>query len=417
MAQNDSIYALTPDSMKAFANLSKCAVLTLVSVGLLSAAPCPTATADVYVSSFGTGKGVCTITATTPSGGTAQLTISQFTVVNVGYGLPAADLLITPLTDSNGIGLQITPTVPWTPSVTYKLDDEVQYIATVTSAAVDWPGIDRIYTELNGTATAPGFDQVVEVYCPGGFTLPPDQACPATQGQAQTLYAGPTPAGTGTTVIFTGGLYSAGPHGVCTGAFTTTRCVYSSIAVNKDMDANASLGGSAAITRVKNQFGPPIVFVPQGSCQPSSSLSALVTGKNVVSYVPKGRWGAGSTGVSAVNVEGASIVPTKIATPKVVNSCASNPVTGQTVCTANNTDVYLLTGTTLNSALTSGASGFITFSGGSCTNCGVAMDAVHNKALISLSIGGKGGFQLLDLAGPTFEPAFASKAAGGTFTN
>ena len=30
---------------------------------------------------------------------------------------------------------------------------------------------------------------------------------------------------------------------------------------------------------------------PQGSCQPSSSLSALVTGMNVVSYVPKGNWG------------------------------------------------------------------------------------------------------------------------------
>ncbi|MBV8906425.1 MAG: hypothetical protein JOZ22_22525 [Acidobacteriia bacterium] len=45
------------------------------------------------------------------------------------------------------------------------------------------------------------------------------------------------------------------------------------------------------------------------------------------------------------------------------------------------------------------------------------MDAVHGKALISLSLAGVGGFQLLDLAGSTFEPAFASKAPTGFFTN
>jgi hypothetical protein len=45
------------------------------------------------------------------------------------------------------------------------------------------------------------------------------------------------------------------------------------------------------------------------------------------------------------------------------------------------------------------------------------MDAVHNKAVISLSLSGVGGFQLLDLAPstPTFEPAFASPAPGGPF--
>src|SRR5206468_6645130 len=119
--------------------------------------------------------------------------------------------------------------------------------------------------------------------------------------------------------------------------------------------------------------------LPPGSCQPSSSLSVLVTGTNVVSYVPKGCWTCGSTGVSVVNVEGSSVTPTLIPTPNVVNSCASNPLTGQTVCTANNTDVYLLTGTTLGSTLTSSGSGSICFSGGCATNTGVAMDAVHNK--------------------------------------
>ncbi|MFI5110710.1 MAG: putative Ig domain-containing protein, partial [Terriglobales bacterium] len=149
---------------------------------------------------------------------------------------------------------------------------------------------------------------------------------------------------------------------------------------------------------------------PQGSCQPSSSLSVLVSGTNVVSYVPKGSWEGLATGVSAVNVEGSSVTPTQIPTANIVNSCASNPLTGQTVCTANNTDVYLLTGTTLGSTLTSGGSGSISFSGGSCTNCGVAMDAVHNKAVIGLSVnGGSPGFQFLDLGtSPSFEPAFLS---------
>ena len=146
----------------------------------------------------------------------------------------------------------------------------------------------------------------------------------------------------------------------------------------------------------------------------ASSLSILVSGTNVVSYVPKGHWGSGGTGVSIVNVEGTSVTPTAISTPSVVNSCASNSVTLQTVCTANNTDVYLLSGTTLNNTLTSGGSGTISFSGGSCTNCGVAMDAVNNRAVIGLSLPpvgtfGTPGFQFLNLGStPSFETAFTS---------
>lgn len=149
---------------------------------------------------------------------------------------------------------------------------------------------------------------------------------------------------------------------------------------------------------------------PTGSCQPSSSLSVLVTGTDVVAYVPKGNWSITPvTGVAVVNVEGTSVTPTVVPTTNVVNSCASNSLTGQTVCTANNTDVYLLTGTTLNSTLTSGGSGSIGFSGGSCTNCGVAMDATHNRALIGLSIAGVAGFQILNLgSSPALAPPFAS---------
>ena len=148
--------------------------------------------------------------------------------------------------------------------------------------------------------------------------------------------------------------------------------------------------------------------VPVGSCSPSSSLSVLVAGTNVTSYVPKASWIGATTGVSVVNVEGSAVVPTLIPTTSPVNSCASNSLTSMTVCTANDTDVYLLSGTALGSTLSSGGSGLIGFSGGSCTNCGVAMDAVHNKAVIGLSLAGVPGFQFLNLAGPAFEPAFAS---------
>jgi hypothetical protein len=159
--------------------------------------------------------------------------------------------------------------------------------------------------------------------------------------------------------------------------------------------------------------------VIQGSCQPSSSLSVLVSGTNVISYVPKGSWSFGTTGVSAVNVEGSGLAtsPTLIPTTSIVNSCASDPVTNQTVCTANNTDVYVFkytpptTGydaTISPNPLTSGGSGTLFFSGGSCTNCGVAMDATHGKAAIGLSIGGVAGFQFLDLPGGIFEPSFVS---------
>ena len=156
------------------------------------------------------------------------------------------------------------------------------------------------------------------------------------------------------------------------------------------------------------QTPPPPPPPPAGSCLPSSSLGLLVTGTNVVAYVPKGNWESSTTGVSAINIEGTSITPKLISTPHVVNSCASNPTTGKTVCVANNTDVYLLTGTTLNTTLTSGGSGVISFSGGSCTNCSVVMDAVHNKAGIGLSIADSPGFQLLNLATSAFEPAFKS---------
>ena len=160
--------------------------------------------------------------------------------------------------------------------------------------------------------------------------------------------------------------------------------------------------------------------VAQGSCEGSASLSTLVSGGNVISYIPKGSWTSTATGIDVVNVEGSSITNTFIPTaPDVINSCASNSLTGQTVCTANNNHVYILKGTGLDPSvptnpLTDAGTGLITFSGGSATTSGVAMDAADNKALVDLSVGGTGGYQFLDLgSNPTFEPAFTTQDPNG----
>ena len=147
------------------------------------------------------------------------------------------------------------------------------------------------------------------------------------------------------------------------------------------------------------------------ACLPSSSLSVLVQGTNATAYLPQANWGEGTAAVKVVPIEtsaglGTGGAPTSITTGSLPNSCSSNSLTGETVCVGNDTDVYLINGTTLTSTLKSGATATESFSGGSCENCGVVVDSTTNRALITmgLSTGGPGGYQFLDLAGtPGFE--------------
>jgi hypothetical protein len=137
-------------------------------------------------------------------------------------------------------------------------------------------------------------------------------------------------------------------------------------------------GGNCSIVNVTRTS-------PSLTCVPSSSM-AVVAGTTVTAYAPKSCWSAcgATTGVSAVQIEptlgGSS---TLIPTASPVNACAGNPATGQVVCTANNTSVYLISGTTLTNTLTSGFTGTASFSGGSCQNCGVAINALSNTAAIA----------------------------------
>jgi hypothetical protein len=145
------------------------------------------------------------------------------------------------------------------------------------------------------------------------------------------------------------------------------------------------------------------------ACLPSSSL-AVLTGKQVTAYVPNGAWDYGTSGISVVPIEGGGSA-TSISTANRVNSCSSNASTGETVCVDNTTNVFELSGSSITKTLTSSSNQEAAFSGGYCYNCGVAIDALTNTAVISggFSGGTSGdGLQLLNLATNTFATPYPS---------
>ncbi|MGH9667598.1 MAG: hypothetical protein ACRD9L_24520, partial [Bryobacteraceae bacterium] len=177
--------------------------------------------------------------------------------------------------------------------------------------------------------------------------------------------------------------------------------------------ADSADGGASFTSANCSQVTVTHTNATLSACLPTSSLAVLApqSGGTVRAYVPNGAWGSSTTGVQAVNIEGAASA-TSIGTTVAVNSCSSNPATGQTVCVSNGTDVYLISGTSLNTTLTSGASGFASFSGGSCRNCGVAINALSNKAVINMGLSGSpsgDGIQMLNLNTNTFETAIPTQ--------
>lgn len=191
------------------------------------------------------------------------------------------------------------------------------------------------------------------------------------------------------------------PSGVATGTYYVT--IADSIAGDADFTTVAGSCSQVQIT------GSSAVL---NACVAGSSLGVLLpkggTAGNVTAYVPKGFWEGTTTGVYVQTIEGTIGGTTTVPTPNIANSCSSNPATGQTVCVANNTDVYLITGTTLNTTLTSGSNTTAGFSGGSCHNCGVALNANNNTAAINMGLVGAtdGGVQILDLNTNTFQTPF-----------
>ena len=196
------------------------------------------------------------------------------------------------------------------------------------------------------------------------------------------------------------------PAGLITGAYFVT--IADSAAGDADF---TTLAGSCSEVQVTGSA--PIL----NACLAGSSMGVLLPsgGKtgNVTAYVPKGYWSGGTTGVYVQNIEGTIGSTSLVATPSIANSCSSNPATGQTVCVGNNTDVYLLTGTTLNTTLTSSSNTRAGFSGGSCNNCGVALNGNNNTAAINMGLTGgstNSGIQILNLNTNTFQTPLAMNA-------
>ena len=138
------------------------------------------------------------------------------------------------------------------------------------------------------------------------------------------------------------------------------------------------------------------------ACVPTSSL-AVTAGTDVNAYVPFGYWESSAAGIEEVPLEGSGTAH-NFSTAGGVNSCASNSVTGEVVCTENSTNVDLIMGTTLTT-VASGSNSTASFSGGSCENCGVAINAANNTAVIAMGYyagTGYSGVQVLNLAGNSF---------------
>jgi hypothetical protein len=163
------------------------------------------------------------------------------------------------------------------------------------------------------------------------------------------------------------------------------------------------------------------VCTPPGACLPGSSTGVLVQGTTVDSYVPLGDWITSVPNVVRVRLEGPATPNVTIPTALPVNSCGSNAVTGVTVCTSNGSptakDVYVISGTTVGQTLQSGAAGTQSFSGGSPFNAGVAIDPVHNVAVLAVGTAtGAGAFQVAHLGATATAPITldAPIPAGGT---
>jgi hypothetical protein len=197
-------------------------------------------------------------------------------------------------------------------------------------------------------------------------------------------------------------------HGTYSGSYTQTWAFYGdTLNTTYTLTGKATFGPPIKVRYRPMAFSPSTLdcaLPPPGSCQPSSSLGVLVQGKNVNSYVPNGAWDTNNTGLSVVPVEGSG-TSASIATPNAVNSCAANPTTGEVVCTSNGNDVYLISGSTLNTTLSSGGDTLAGFSGGQCITCGVAMNATANKAVVTIGLSTSpsgSALQFLDLASNTF---------------
>ncbi len=175
--------------------------------------------------------------------------------------------------------------------------------------------------------------------------------------------------------------------------------------------AGKSSGGTTFTSSNCSSIQVTVTATVLGSCNPGSSMGILapaaVKGKTVpvTAYVPNASWYyTYGTGVQAIPLEGGGTA-TSIPTADYINSCSTNSVTGVSVCTSNGAGalVYLLSGTKVTTTVKSASDSIANFSGGSCYNCGVAVNSVANQAVITMGYSkGASALQFLDLNTNTF---------------
>lgn len=207
--------------------------------------------------------------------GTLSFSFTSFNVIGATAnttppgGLTASQVQLITLLNANGTGFLLVPTAAWTATGGgANTDSELQYV--VTGA-----GINRIYLEVDGSATPNAFSHVLEQYCLGGTTSPPagNGSCPGDLNLAQHQLDA--------TIVGVGGPGDTdGSHPVadgCSGLSTAvtptgagplacgvsaTFAAQTSISVLKDIDVNGGPGGGngdfAQISGVVNQFGPAV---------------------------------------------------------------------------------------------------------------------------------------------------------------
>lgn len=183
------------------------------------------------------------------------------------------------------------------------------------------------------------------------------------------------------------------------------------------------IGASACGPDSHSNSAPPAPPPPKpapNACLPSNAMQVAVdkATKTVTAYIPNSDWeGSNSTGIQVVPVEGSSgATCQQIPTTDDINTCSYDNKTKQVVCTSNDVNVYVISGTTITKTLNSGGqSNAVSFnsSGGVCATCNVAMGNGYAAVGIDMGLDKSNnpitGYELLDMTTLTFgTPATAS---------
>lgn len=212
--------------------LSLCVAGSLIP---LQGAACVNTTLDVVLATNG---GVCSIGAYTFDFNSFAI-IGDTGVYTPPGGFTAADLNFTVVTDANGTGFELTPNVTISAGPgSGNVDSQLEYVVKSTLAN----NLDSMYLDVTGSTSGTAFDHIQEAYCLGYAVSPPGSAgfCPGA----------PAP--------FNPNEIDASINDGFAASATTTFSNQTAISVQKDIDVNGGSSGSATLTGVYQEFGPPV---------------------------------------------------------------------------------------------------------------------------------------------------------------